>query len=104
MIAMRAGLTFQDFLRWASPISLGALLVTIPLSLLYYSKEIREWKRKMKGEDLGREAEFKKSYLEQLSICLILFIGTISGLVLHASLEKILGLQKNALLIYLQFY
>jgi Na+/H+ antiporter NhaD/arsenite permease-like protein len=60
MIAMRAGLTFQDFLRWASPISLGALLVTIPLSFLYYLKEIREWKRKMKGEDLGREAEFKK--------------------------------------------
>ena len=104
MIAMRPGLTFQDFLRWASPISLGALLVTIPLSFLYYLKEIREWKRKMKGEDLGREAEFKKSYLKQLSICLILFIGTISGLVLHASLEKILGLQKNALLIYLQFY
>ena len=55
MIAMRAGLTFQDFLRWASPISLCALLVTIPLSLLYYSKEIRDWKQKMKGKDLEKE-------------------------------------------------
>ena len=45
MIALRAGLTFQDFLRWASPISLSALLVTIPLSLLYYSKAIRGWKQ-----------------------------------------------------------
>jgi len=52
MIAMRAGLTFQDFLRWASPISLCALLVTIPLSLLYYSKEIRDWRQKIKGKDL----------------------------------------------------
>jgi Na+/H+ antiporter NhaD/arsenite permease-like protein len=30
---------------------------------------------------------------------MVLFIGTIGGLVLHASLEKMLGLQKNTLLI-----
>ena len=39
MIAMRAGLTFQDFLRWASPVSFCALWVAIPLALFYYSEE-----------------------------------------------------------------
>ncbi len=99
MIAMRAGLTFQDFLRWASPISLCALLVTIPLSLLYYSKEIRDWKQKMKGKDLEKEEIPSRKNSRQRAICFILFIGTISGLVMHASIEKYLGLQKNTLLI-----
>ena len=99
MIAMRAGLTFQDFLRWASPISLCALLVTIPLSLLYYSKEIREWKQKMiSGEWEKREISLGRNS-RQWFICLALFIGTIGGLILHAPLEKLIGLQKNALLV-----
>jgi len=99
MIAMRAGLTFQDFLRWASPISVCALLVTIPLSLLYYSKEIRDWKRRMKGKDFEKGEKAARGNSRQWFICVVLFIGTIAGLVLHASLEKVLGLQKNALLI-----
>ena len=99
MIAMRAGFTFQDFLRWASPISLCALLVTIPLSLLYYSKEIRRWKQKIKGRDLESQEVSSRKDSRQWFICFFLFIGTIAGLVLHASLEKVLGLQKNTLLI-----
>jgi Na+/H+ antiporter NhaD/arsenite permease-like protein len=99
MIAMRAGFTFQDFLRWASPISLCALLITIPLCLLYYSREIRNWKQKMKGKDLEREEVPSRRKYRQWIICFVLFIGTIAGLILHGSLEKVLGLQKNALLI-----
>jgi len=99
MIAMRAGLTFQDFLRWASPISLCALLVAIPLSLLYYSKEIRQWKQKIKGFDFRKKEAVSKQSSTQWIICMALFIGAIIGLVLHARLEKLLGLQKNVLLI-----
>jgi Na+/H+ antiporter NhaD/arsenite permease-like protein len=99
MIAMRAGLTFQDFLRRASPISLCALLVTIPLSLLYYSKEVRDWKQKIKSKDFDQERTASRRDVRQWFICFILFIGTITGLVFHASIEKLLGLQKNALLI-----
>ena len=98
MIAMRAGLTFQDFLRVASPISLSALIIAIPLSLAYYSKEIRQWKFKMKGATLENETTTENDP-RQWVICIVLFLGTITALVLHASLEKMLGLQKNALLI-----
>jgi Na+/H+ antiporter NhaD/arsenite permease-like protein len=99
MIAMRAGFTFQDFLRWASPISLCALLVTTPISLFYYSKEIREWKDKMRGRDFTKGETTDQQNSKQWKICMVLFIGTIAGLILHAQLEKLLGLQKNALLI-----
>ncbi len=99
MIAMRAGFTFQDFLRWASPISLCALLATIPVCLLYYSREIWNWKQKMKGKDLEREEVSSRKKPRQLMISFVLFIGTIGGLILHASLEKALGLEKNTLLI-----
>jgi Na+/H+ antiporter NhaD/arsenite permease-like protein len=99
MIALRAGLTFQDFLRWASPISLCALLVTIPVCLIYYSKEIRDWKQKLKSKDYGEGETISKHASGQWFICIVLFIATITGLILHASLEKVLGLQKNTLLI-----
>lgn len=100
MIAMRAGLTFQDFLRWASPISLCALLITIPISLWYYSKEIHDWKAKMKGRRLAEEKfPLHKGKAHQQAVCILLFIGTIAGLILHAQIEKILGLPKNTLLI-----
>lgn len=99
MIAMRAGLTFQDFLHWASPISLCALLVAIPLSLFYYSKQIHEWRQKIKGFDFRKRDASPKQNSNQWIICMALFIGTITGLVLHARLEKLLGLQKNVLLI-----
>jgi Na+/H+ antiporter NhaD/arsenite permease-like protein len=95
MIAMRAGLTFQDFLRVAAPVSLCALVITVPLSLLYYRKEVRAWKRKIKGKDLGEESSPPKRFY----LCVLLFLATIGGLILHATLEKLLGLQKNALLI-----
>ena len=99
MIAMRAGLTFQDFLRWASPISLYTLLVTIPIVLFYYLKEIREWKQKMERSDFGKQMRPPKQNSNQWTISMILFSATIAGLVFHAQTEKLLGLQKNTLLI-----
>ena len=90
MIAMRAGLTFQDFLRWASPISLCALAVTVPLSLLYYLKEIRGWKQNMISRGLEKQENPSPRNTRQWLICLALFIGTVTGLVLHAPLERLL--------------
>ena len=40
LIALRAGLTFADFLRWASPISVATLLLAIPLCFFYFRKPI----------------------------------------------------------------
>jgi Na+/H+ antiporter NhaD/arsenite permease-like protein len=69
------------------------------LSLLYYSKEVREWKVKMKSGSFQKEETTSQRDSRQWVICIVLFLGTLAGLVLHGSLEKILGLQKNSLLI-----
>jgi Na+/H+ antiporter NhaD/arsenite permease-like protein len=53
----------------------------------------------MRGKYLEKEEIPSKENSRQQAICFILFIGTVAGLVLHASLEKAFGLQKNSLLI-----
>lgn len=42
LIAMRADLTFMEFLRWATPISIAGLAIAIPLCLLYFRKYIKQ--------------------------------------------------------------
>jgi len=100
MIALRGKLTFADFLRWASPITVVVLAVAVPLCFALFGKAIRELGKKMQQEkkedsELAHVA-FKKS---DMRICLTLFIGTIGCLVMHAHFERLLGLDKNTLLL-----
>lgn len=99
LIALRAELTFLDFLRWATPISLVGLAIAIPLCLWYFKPELNKMYTAMKANSAALASEFapakkKESYL----IPWIIFLGTIGGLVSHGPLEEILGLEKNALL------
>ncbi len=100
MIAMRAHLTFADFLRWATPISLLTLAITIPLCFLLFRTSIRELGEKMKAEKKEiHEAAHIKHTKSDIRLCWLLFMGTVLGLVLHAYVEKLFGLQKNSLLL-----
>jgi Na+/H+ antiporter NhaD/arsenite permease-like protein len=100
MIALRAGLTFADFLRWAAPISLAVLFATIPLCFLLFKKSLNELKEKMlKIGGESHEAAHVKHTKKGISICWVLFLSTIIGLVMHHSLEEMLHLEKNTLLI-----
>ena len=53
----------------------------------------------MAGQTLVNEEAASRTDSRQWVLCVVLFLGTIAGLVLHASLEKLLGLQKNTLLV-----
>ncbi len=99
MIAIRAGLTFQDFLRWASPVTAAVLLLAIPLALLYFSGEIRRWGQIIRRGRQQAERSPARKPPQRLAVSLLLFAGTIAGLVLHSTLEGWLGLQKNSLLV-----
>ena len=59
LIALRGGLAFQDFLRWATPISILALFVMIPLVTRYFSKEIRELSDNMAETSVSAPEEDK---------------------------------------------
>jgi len=100
MIAMRAGLTFADFLRWAAPISLVWLAVTIVLCLLIFRKDIENLDLAMKKQrgdmDELKHVHFTKAGIQK---CWILFISTVACLVMHHNIEEALGLEKNTLLL-----
>ena len=112
LIAMRAELTFMEFLRWATPISIAGLGVAIPLCLLYFRKYIRQMGdalRLQKTEDVFDEdnnASISSSssgveivaQKESFKIPWTIFIGTIAALVAHSPMEEVLGLEKNVLL------
>jgi len=102
IIALRSGLTFSDFLRWAAPVSIVCLLVAIPLCLWMFRKDIRA----LKGVLAGRKGE---RTLEQLAeephltrgirTAGLLFSGTVLGLILHHQIEHLLGLPRNTMLL-----
>lgn len=111
LIAMRAELTFMEFLRWATPISIAGLVVAIPLSLLYFRKYITQMGAALKTNSSEQIlAENKEIIVENsgsqktmsakqnFKIPWIIFIGTIAALVAHSPLEETLGLEKNVLL------
>lgn len=56
LIALRAGLTFPDFLRWATPIALAAWALTLGLSFLYYRSPLNELDRGVRLAGLGEAA------------------------------------------------
>lgn len=98
MIALRGGLTFVDFLRWATPIALAGLLLAIPLAFWYYAKELANLDQALR--DRAEEViEVEKILPKALVASSLLFLGTITGLVLHHQLEGLLGLEKNTMLI-----
>ena len=116
LIALRAELSFIDFLRWATPISLVGLAIAIPLSLWYFSKDIRNLGRAMTTlptttknggngiaaiADEGPTASISGTDVPRKSVKLpwILFLGTIAGLVVHGPVEELLGLEKNVMLL-----
>ena len=101
IIALRSGLTFTDFLRWAAPISIAVLAMTITLFLLYYAKPIRrlhevlhEHERRIFDEP-GGEKKFRRGIV----LSGALFALVMLGLLLHVHIEHMLGLEKNTMLL-----
>ena len=116
LIALRADLSFIDFLRWATPVSLVGLGIAIPLSLWYFSKDIRRLGEAIRAPmatnnnardrvaaiaDEGSTATIQMTDVPRKSVKLpwILFLGTIAGLVVHGPVEEVLGLEKNVMLL-----
>ncbi|MFX0163091.1 MAG: SLC13 family permease [Candidatus Hodarchaeota archaeon] len=123
IIALKAELTFIDFLRWATPISFLALILTILICMRYFAEDIKKLDECIKASDLeankkeeeegekerdgGTEGEVGHDYVEvrilisgrNLKICWSLFLGTIFALVMHSFIEKILDLEKNSMLL-----
>jgi Na+/H+ antiporter NhaD/arsenite permease-like protein len=103
IIALRSGLGFMEFIRWASPISLVVLLATIAMFFIYYARPIKELHKAMqahKKEKAIKDAIPEKAVMPRdAAISGILFACVILSLVFHAQTEKLLGLEKNTMLL-----
>ena len=104
IIALRSGLTFMDFLRWASPIALVCMIATILLCLRLFKKEIKALKPILTGRKGERRLEHMieagaHPSRRKLAISGWLFGLVILGLVGHHQIERWLHLQSNAMLL-----
>lgn len=102
LIALRAGLSFSDFLRWATPIALANLILTIGICFLYYRgplKALAQAIHRTREEPIEVEPYDPK----QFRVASLLFGATILGLIFHHQVEHGLGLPKNTLLLGVPF-
>ena len=102
LIALRAGLGFSDFLRWATPIALANVLLAIGICFLYFRKPLKELAdaiHRARGETIEVEHVDRKEFRKAG----FLFIATIVGLVVHHQVEHLLALPKNTLLLAFPF-
>ncbi|MEM0482695.1 MAG: SLC13 family permease [Nitrososphaerota archaeon] len=101
MIALRGGLSFTEFLRWATPISIITLLVTMLIGYLYYKRYFDLLGQSLRAYRVAVSApEPDNGKFEKLDIkALLLFLFTITLLILHTFIENALSLEKNTVLV-----
>jgi len=104
LIALRSGLTFENFLQSALPIGVVSLLSLMAIVLIWQRGDLRLLKTKIEAAS----AEERERFLEELASVedrrlfkgsVIIFALVIIGLALHYRLELMLGLEHNTLLI-----
>lgn len=102
IIALRSGFGFMDFLRWASPISVVLLIATIFLFLIYYKKPIRQLHEALDAHKKSMPKNMlpeKQVAPRSVMISGITFACVVLGLVFHAQIEHLFGIQKNTMLL-----
>ncbi len=104
LIALRSGLTFEDFIQTAFPIGLVSLVSVMIIVLIWQRKDLRLLKEKVKAKSAKEESGFLDEWAKIKDNKLFIgsaaiFIMVIISLALHYRLELALGLQKNTLLV-----
>lgn len=101
LIAMRGGLSFEDFLTHALPVSVIVLLITMLILCIWYRDYIKKTSYKL------LEHRKDKDFLNSLSIdfdakvSMTIFAVTIALIAFHKRLETLFGIEENNLLIIL---
>lgn len=105
MIAFNAKLSFLEFLRWATPIAIASLFLTLVICRIIFKKEIKELEKIIKDE--RTKIEKMKELIKEtpdIRIPALIFFSTILGLIFHTPLEELLGLDKNSMLLGVPFF
>ncbi|MBU0634018.1 MAG: hypothetical protein KKA52_03030 [Candidatus Omnitrophica bacterium] len=106
LIAARAGLTFEDFLIQALPITVIVLIMTIIVLLFWFRKYIRALNDKLIS--LGKNKMFLSLISipadRKVKIGALIFVLTLIAIALHRRFELLFGLEENTLLLMLPIF
>ena len=103
LLALRAGLTFEDFMRWSFPVSLIGLICLMVIILVWQRGDLKLLKTKINAQlengtaTLDEWAEVKDKAFFKGGVTL--FLGVVIFLALHYRLELLLGLERDTLLV-----
>ncbi len=104
LIAMKSGLGFEDFLKWAFPVSLLSLISLIVIVLFWYRKYFYEFQNRISQENtkanllLFNEWEEVKN-LKDFKIGMGIFFVTLFFIVLHHRIEETFDMAHNTMLL-----
>lgn len=105
LIALKAGLSADDFLVNATPISLVILIICIATCHVLFRKEIHAldmYLRTNRGQRIDEMTMHEDEIIVRrraIKKCVLLFSGTIVGLMTHKVIEHTFGLEENTMLI-----
>ncbi|MBM3323459.1 hypothetical protein FJY69_08295, partial [candidate division WOR-3 bacterium] len=92
-IAFAGGLSFEDFLRWATPVSAVAAVATAGICLLLYRRQFFGKRYDLDLSDLDRPAADTDS--ARLRTGVITFAVTVALIALHRRIEVLLNLHEG---------
>jgi len=98
LIALEVGLSFHDFLNWATPSTLTAVLLIIALSFKIFSRDIESLNKSLLSLDL-KSMRVDRVPRRELVKAWFLLIAVLTPLIIHDTLEHILHLKKGSMLI-----
>ena len=104
LIALRSGLTFEDFIVTALPIGIISLISLMIVVLLWQRGDLRQLGERVRAKSKEAEEGFLDQWakIEDRRFFIgsaAIFVGVIIGLALHYRMELALGLEHNTLLV-----
>ncbi len=97
-IGTKGGLTFGDFMIYAFPVMLVALLGTAVLTIWFYRRELARFDESLK-ERLARNLSLAPVVEVPYKQGLTLLLVTICAIAAHHQIENLLGIGKNSVLL-----
>jgi len=105
LIGLRAGLTFEDFLLWATPVAMLSLIVLIALCTLWYRKTLREARTNVMKVDNGGSGTVDKDVnIREVRLSGALLLATVIMIAVHYRLELLLNIEKSTFLLVAAYF
>ena len=101
LIALRAGLTFEDFLMCALPLSIVVLGMVILILCIWYRDYIKDISSRLADRKYSERFIHSVSLDSQMRTSIVLFAAMIALIAMHKRLGLLFGIAENDLLIIL---